>query len=147
MSKSVELTDALAQRIIAAAAEAAATGGDTRYAVAVVDTAGNLKAFARQDGAPLNAVQVAQDKAYTAASSGMATQQWSEMLAADPRMAVGAPSGIARFVALGGGIPLAVGGRPIGAVGVSGGHYSDDTRVAEAAVREAHRAADAAASA
>jgi uncharacterized protein GlcG (DUF336 family) len=40
------------------------------FVIAVVDESGVLKAFSRMDGAALLAVQVAQDKAYTAIGFG-----------------------------------------------------------------------------
>src|ERR1700691_1495055 len=61
-----------AQRMLAAAADKAEALGKG-FVIALVDESGVLKAFARLDGAPLLSVQVAQDKAYTAAGSGIAT--------------------------------------------------------------------------
>ncbi|GAA1491609.1 GlcG/HbpS family heme-binding protein [Brachybacterium sacelli] len=122
----------LAQRIIAAADDAAVADGQLRFAIAVVDQAGVLKGFVRQDGAKLNAVQVAQDKAYTAAASQMSTEQWSKALASDAVLAAGAPTGIDRLVPMGGGLPIVIDDEVVGAIGVSGGHWSDDVHVAAA---------------
>ncbi|SDT05909.1 Uncharacterized conserved protein GlcG, DUF336 family [Brevibacterium sandarakinum] len=122
----------LAQRIIAAADDAAVAQGQLRFAIAVVDHAGALKGFVRQDGAKLNAVQVAQDKAYTAAASQMSTEQWSKALASDAVLAAGAPTGIDRLVPMGGGLPIVIDEEVVGAIGVSGGHWSEDVRVAAA---------------
>lgn len=127
----------MAQRIITAADDAAVADGQLRFAIAVVDHAGVLKSFVRQDGAKLNAVQVAHDKAYTAAATQMSTEQWSTALDADPVLAAGAPTGIDRLVPLGGGIPIQIDGQIVGAIGVSGGHWSDDIRIAEAALAAA----------
>lgn len=121
-----------AQLIIATADEAALVQGQLRFAIAVVDHAGVLKGFVRQDGAKLNAVQVAQDKAYTAAASQMSTEQWSKALASDAVLAAGAPTGIDRLVTMGGGLPIVIDDEMVGAIGVSGGHWSDDVRVATA---------------
>lgn len=121
-----------AQLIIAAADEAALVQGQLRFAIAVVDHAGVLKGFVRQDGAKLNAVQVAQDKAYTAAASQMSTEQWSKALASDAVLAAGAPTGIDRLVAMGGGLPIVIDGEVAGAIGVSGGHWGDDVGIATA---------------
>ncbi|HET6704491.1 heme-binding protein [Amycolatopsis sp.] len=125
------VSDELAWQIVRAADEAA-KGTDKRFAVAVVDEGGHLKAFLRQDGAKLNAVQVAQDKAYTAASSGMPTQKWSEVLDADPVLKTAAPTAIDRLVGMGGGLPIVVDGELVGAIGVSGAHWTDDVKIAEA---------------
>lgn len=121
----------LAAKIVDAA-HRAALGTDKRFAIAVVDESGVLKAFLRQDGAKLNAVQVATDKAYTAASSAMPTEKWSELLKSDEVLAAGAPTAVSRLVTMGGGLPVVVDGDVIGAIGVSGAHWTDDVQIAEA---------------
>ncbi|MBD0673170.1 GlcG/HbpS family heme-binding protein [Streptomyces sp. CBMA156] len=121
----------LAQKIIQAAATAA-LAGDKRFGISVVDESGHLKAFLRQDGAKLITLQVSQDKAYTAVASQLSTEQWSENLRKDEVVGNGAPTGIARLVALGGGLPIVVDGEVVGAIGVSGGHWTDDVKIAEA---------------
>jgi uncharacterized protein GlcG (DUF336 family) len=47
-------------------------------------------------------------------------------------LALGAPTGIDRLVVFGGGYPIVVAEMVVGAIGVSGGHYSEDMQVAEA---------------
>ncbi|WP_406454342.1 heme-binding protein [Streptomyces sp. NBC_01622] len=125
------ITNALARDIVTAAIEAAERTPH-RFSIAVVDAAGHLNAFARMDGAPLLTIQIAQDKAYTAAGFGMATDQWHEFIKDDAPLAMGAPAGIDRLVTFGGGIPVTVDGRIVGGVGVSGGHWSDDIEIARA---------------
>lgn len=121
----------LARSMIEAAEHEAAEMGQP-FVIAVVDDSGVLKAFSRMDGAPLLSVQVAQDKAYTAAGFGMATDAWHEFVKDDPPLAMGATTGIDRLVVFGGGYPISIGGQVVGAIGVSGGHYSQDMRVAQA---------------
>ncbi|ASU80398.1 heme-binding protein [Actinopolyspora erythraea] len=128
------VSDELAGRIVRAADEAAKQG-EQRFAVAVVDESGQLKAFLRQDGAKLNAVQVAQDKAYTAASSKMSTEAWSDKLSTDAVLGAAAPTTIDRLAPMGGGLPIVVDGEVVGAVGVSGAHWTDDVKIAEAGLR------------
>jgi uncharacterized protein GlcG (DUF336 family) len=99
------VTTALARAMIEAAERKAAEMGQP-FVIAVVDDSGVLKAFSRMDGAPLLSVQVAQDKAYTAVGFGLATDGWHDFVKDDP--------------------PL------VGAIGVSGGHYSQDMEVAQA---------------
>lgn len=120
----------LAQRVLTAAV-AATEVSEHRFAIAVVDQAGMLKAFLRQDDAKLNAVQIAQDKAHTAATSHMSTAAWAQALADDAVLAAAAPTAIDRLVAMGGGLPIVVDGEIVGAIGVSGAHWSDDLRIAE----------------
>ena len=121
----------LAHRVIAAA-EAKAKEMNTPFVIAVVDESGVLKAFSRMDGAPLLSVQVAQDKAYTAAGFAMPTDGWYDFIKDDPPLAAGATTGIDRLVVFGGGYPITVGGQLVGGIGVSGSHYSRDMEVAQA---------------
>jgi uncharacterized protein GlcG (DUF336 family) len=125
------ITSDLAHRIIAAA-EAKAHEMGHPFVIAVVDDSGVLKAFSRMDGAALLAVQVAQDKAYTAVGFGIPTDGWHDFIKDDPPLALGAPSGIDRLVVFGGGYPISIGGKLVGGIGVSGGHYSQDMDVAQA---------------
>jgi uncharacterized protein GlcG (DUF336 family) len=123
-------TDA-AHRMIAAA-EAKATEMGVPMCIAVADPGGNLKAFSRMDGAALLSTQIAQDKAYTAVGFGMPTHGWHDFIKDDAPLAAGAPTGIDRLVIFGGGYPITVDGTVVGAIGVSGGHYTQDQQVAEA---------------
>ncbi|GAC1594100.1 MAG: heme-binding protein [Acidimicrobiales bacterium] len=136
-SISLELSLLIVERAVA---QAMSDGG--AFCIAVVDESGVLKAFARMDGAPLLSVQVAQDKAYTAAGFGMPTDAWFDFIKDDEPLRVGAPSGISRLVVFGGGYPIKVGGAVVGGVGVSGGHYSQDMAVAEAGLRALDGAAN-----
>jgi uncharacterized protein GlcG (DUF336 family) len=120
---------------IIAAAEAKASEIGTPMVIAVVDDGGVLKAFSRMDGAALLSVQVAQDKAYTAVGFGMPTHGWHDFIKDDPPLADGATAGIDRLVIFGGGYPITVDDRVVGAIGVSGGHYSQDQQVAEAGLQ------------
>jgi uncharacterized protein GlcG (DUF336 family) len=123
----------LAHRLIEAG-ERHATAMGQSFVIAVVDESGVLKALSRMDGAPLLSVQVAQDKAYTAAGFGLATDAWHDFIKNDPPLADGAPTGVDRLVIFGGGFPLKVDGQLVGGIGVSGGHYSQDMEVAKAAL-------------
>ncbi len=121
----------LAHRMIAAA-EAKASEIGVPMVIAVCDESGVLKAFSRMDGAALLSVQIAQDKAHTAAGFGMPTDAWHEFIKDDPPLAAGAVGGIDRLVVFGGGYPVIVDETTVGAIGVSGGHYSQDMEVAQA---------------
>jgi uncharacterized protein GlcG (DUF336 family) len=120
-----------AHQVIAAAERKALEIG-TPMVIAIVDESGVLKTLSRMDGAALLSVQVAQDKAYTAAGFGLATDQWHDFIKNDPPLAAGATTGISRLVVFGGGYPIKVGDQIVGAIGVSGGHYSQDMQVAQA---------------
>ena len=125
------VTAELAKSMIEAA-EAKAGKLGIPFVIAIVDDSGVLKAFSRMDGAALLSVQVAQDKAYTAAGFGMATDAWHDFVREDPPLAMGAAPGIDRLIVFGGGYPVRVGGAVAGAIGVSGGHYTQDMEVAQA---------------
>lgn len=127
------LTNAAARAMVEAAIAAAEPTG-TAFAIAVVDAAGHLSAFARMDGAGVITIKVAQDKAYTAAGFGLATDAWHEFIKDDAPLAMGAPSQIDRLVTFGGGIPIRIEGHLVGGIGVCGGHWSDDVDIAEAAL-------------
>src|SRR5476649_1183481 len=121
----------LAHRIVAAA-EAKAKEMAHPFVIAVCDESGVLKAFSRMDGAALLSVQIAQDKAYTAVGFGMPTDGWHGFIKDDRPLADGAVGGIDRLVVFGGGYPIKIEERVVGAIGVSGGHYTQDMEVAQA---------------
>ena len=126
------ITDAFAQQLLDAAVAKANASGQ-RSAICIVDAAGELKAFRRMDGAAKLAVQISQDKAYTAVAFGMPTHAWHDFIKNDPPLRDGIVH-TARLVVFGGGYPITVDGQIIGGIGVSGGHYTDDMEVAEAAI-------------
>jgi uncharacterized protein GlcG (DUF336 family) len=124
------ITAATAQRIIAAA-ELKAIEMGIPMCIAVVDGDGTLKAFTRMDGAALLSVQIAQDKAYTAISWGMATHEWYDFVKDDPPLLHGIIK-TDRLIVFGGGYPIKTDAGIIGGIGVSGGHYTHDMEVAQA---------------
>jgi uncharacterized protein GlcG (DUF336 family) len=120
-----------AQALVAAAAQAA-QAMQVRVNVAVVDPAGVLAAFLRMPGAPLHSVEIAIDKAYTAASFGIPTSGWAQALAGH---SAAVREGIVlrrRFIAFGGGLPVLEDGQRIGGIGVSGGSEAQDEAIAHA---------------
>ncbi|RCW68616.1 GlcG/HbpS family heme-binding protein [Pseudorhodoferax soli] len=128
-----------AQKAIYAAVEKSVAMGKA-MCIAVVNEDGLLNAFHRMDGAPFLAIDVAQNKAYTAASFGMPSHAWYDFIKDDPPLLHGITN-TPRLVIFGGGYPIMEGGQMVGAIGVSGGHYSDDMQVAQAAL-EAVAASD-----
>lgn len=124
------ITAEAAAKIIAGARAKAAEMG-TPMVIAICDESGDLKSFERMDGAALLSVGIAQDKAYTAISFGMATHEWHDFIKDDPPLADGIVK-TDRLVVFGGGYPIMEGDVCIGGIGVSGGHYSQDMEVAQA---------------
>jgi uncharacterized protein GlcG (DUF336 family) len=125
---------AVAQEVIHWEAAAAAAAGAAHWAdeagikvnIAVVDSGGNLTAFLRMPGAFLHSIEIAIDKAYTAAGFGLPTGAWTEALAThSPAVRSGLPMR-PRMVCFGGGLPMRHDGRVIGGIGVSGGSELED---------------------
>jgi glc operon protein GlcG len=127
-SISSELAAALLRRAEERAAEIGVPS-----VIAIVDESGILKVFSRMDGAGLASVQVAKDKAYSAAATSVATDQWHGIAQADPSFGFGL-AGIERLCPIGGGLPVSAGGVVVGGIGVSGGTVEQDIDVASAAL-------------
>lgn len=116
------------------AAEAKAAELGVPMVIAVVDESGILKAFGRMDGAALLSVDIAKDKAYSAAAFGISTDAWFDFIKNDPPLLHGIIK-TPRLTVFGGGYPITdVSGAVVGAIGVSGGHYEQDMVVAQAGV-------------
>lgn len=122
--------------LLMAGAVAKANEMQVPMCIALCDPSGTLMAFRRMDHAPLLSVQIAQDKAFTAVSFGMATHEWHEFIKNDPPLLDGIVH-TPRLVVFGGGYPIKVDGVMVGGIGVSGGHYSHDMEVAQAALAAA----------
>ena len=123
------VTDELAQQMVAAAIAKAKELGVPQV-VAVLDESGLLKAFCRMDGTPLVSIEVSQNKAYTALF-GMPSHEFFNFIKDDPALLAGVPH-IPRIVTFGGGLPIQIGDRVVGAIGVSGGSVEQDIECAQA---------------
>ena len=116
-------------RLVLAASYAEASANGWAVTIAVVDDAGLTLALERMDGcAPISSL-IAVDKARTAALGRRESKVYEDMINAGRTAFLSAPglSGL-----LEGGIPIAVGGHVIGAVGVSGVKPDQDSKVARA---------------
>jgi uncharacterized protein GlcG (DUF336 family) len=120
-----------AEAVIAAAKKKADEIG-VPMNIAVVDAGNNLTAFARQDGAWLGSIAVAQDKAFTARAFDAATDDLYEKAQPGGSLYGIGVSNDGRVITFPGGVPLATGDDIVGAVGVSGGEVAQDQEVAEA---------------
>ena len=112
------------------AAVAHATARGWKINVAVVDRGGNLMAFLRMPGAFIHSIDIAIDKAYTAASFGFPTKAWMGAIGHDEGMKFGF-SNQPRLIVFGGGLPIGE-GEWIGGIGVSGASESEDEECARA---------------
>ena len=131
--------EAAAQAVAAAVAHASTLG--VRINAAVVDGGGTLAAFLRMPGAFLHSVEIAIDKAYTAASFGFPTAQWPAVFGSDELLRIGL-SQRPRLVVIGGGLPIRIQGPEcpevgalIGGIGVSGASAEQDEACALAGLR------------
>lgn len=121
--------DGAAHAVVAAVAHARDLG--VKINVAVVDAGGNLTAFLRMPGAFLHSIDIAIDKAYTAAGFGFSTRDWMKVIGHDEGMKLGF-SARPRLVVFGGGLPIRVDGQLIGGIGVSGASEEQDEACADA---------------
>ncbi|NWF70864.1 MAG: heme-binding protein [Chloroflexi bacterium] len=98
-------------------------------AVAVVDDHGELLAFARTDSCPLPSINIAINKAFTAARERRTSRAVGQAARSE-----GFPLtnfGDLRYVGWGGGMPVVVYGQVVGAVGVSGLPEEEDMLLAQ----------------
>ena len=117
---------------VAAPAIAEARKNNWTMVVAIVDTAGDLVYFEKMDDTQVGSTQVAIDKARSAARFKRATKTFQDALAAGGEgLRILALQGA---VPVDGGVPLQVGGKIVGAIGVSGGTSAQDGQVAAAGV-------------
>ncbi len=106
---------------------------DIAVTAVVVDESGRLVALGRMDGARPITVDMAMNKAYTAASFQQPTQQLSSVAGQTWfQSLVVASSG--RIMPGGGALPIVEGGHVVGAVAVAGGTDEQDQRCCEAAL-------------
>jgi uncharacterized protein GlcG (DUF336 family) len=129
MSYGTPITADAAKKVAAPAIAVARTNQWT-MAVAIVDPAGDLVYFERMDDTQVGSVNVAIDKARSAARFKRPTKVFQDALAAGGEgLRILALQGA---VPVDGGLPLVVGGRIVGAIGVSGGTSAQDGQVAAA---------------
>jgi len=129
MQRNVSL--ALARTIAdAALAECRAKGFHT--AVAVVDRAGQVLIQLRDEQASVQMLEMARRKAYTARMFRTSTLEFQKRTASDPTLLP--QRDVADILALGGGVPIQVGGETIGGVGSSGSSQDNDDACARAGV-------------
>lgn len=126
-----DITQAQADAVLVAARDAAREAG-TAMNIAVVDAGGNLKAFARMDGAWLGSIDISIKKARTARYFDMATGSIGELSQpGGPLFNIEVSNG--GLITFPGGLPLqSADGTIIGAIGVSGSTVENDHAVATA---------------
>jgi uncharacterized protein GlcG (DUF336 family) len=120
-----------------ASALAEARKAGVAVSVAIADAGGHLILLERMDGGRFHSVHSATTKAVCAASNrrptaprGAAGQELDVAHALGLALAAGPE----RWTAMEGGAPVIVGGECIGGIGVAGGDWTTDERIARAAV-------------
>ena len=98
--------------------------------IAVADSHGEIIALARMDGVPLPSIQIAMNKAWTAARERKPTREIGEKVKHPERGHDIAYYGDPNYVGWGGGIPVCKNGEVVGAVAVSGLSSNEDIALA-----------------
>lgn len=102
--------------------------------ITVADSHGELIALLRLDGAPLPSIQIATNKAWTAARERQPSREIGKKVR-DPEKGFDiAYYGDPKMVGWGGGLPVVVAGVVVGAVGVSGLPQEVDMELAQLGV-------------
>ncbi len=118
---------------IAAGAAAESKKNGWRMAIAITDNHGFLVYYERMDDTQTGSVQVALDKAKAAAMFRRPTKAFEEGIAKG-RVAL---LGLTGATPIEGGVPIMVGGKVIGGVGVSGANSDQDAQAAMAGLKAA----------
>lgn len=136
VADSKRLTHAGAKKIVDAAVAKARQAG-IAISVAVADAGGHLIALERMDGGRFHSLHSATTKAVCAASNKRPTSSHGaqgQQLDLAHALGLALAAGPERWTAMEGGCPVIVGGECIGGVGVSGGDWATDERIACEAV-------------
>ncbi len=134
LRSSQELTYAAAEIVIQGCIAKAAEIG-VPQCIAVVDTGGNVIAFARMDGAKFLSQFSATQKAITSASIRNATGGATPEMGVNLALATGG-----QVTNLKGGLPILRDGQLIGAVGVGSGTGDQDVEVGKAGIEALEKA-------
>src|SRR5699024_12176354 len=103
--------------------------------ISVADEGGNLIATHRMDDAWIASVDIAQNKAWTSVALKMPTDNLAEATVPNAELYGLNTTNNGRLVLFGGGFPLEVNGKVVGAVGASGSAVEQDVQVSQAAVK------------
>jgi uncharacterized protein GlcG (DUF336 family) len=132
VAESKRLTHEGAKKITATAVDLASQAG-----IAIVDAGGHMMLFERMDGGRFHTVHSSTTKAVCAASNRRPTTAKGaagQDLDVSHAIGLALAAGPERWTAMEGGVPVLIDGQCIGGVGVSGGDWETDLRMAKAAV-------------
>jgi uncharacterized protein GlcG (DUF336 family) len=128
--KTLSLAEA---RIALDAAQAKAEAIGVPHVLCVADAAGYPIALRRLDGGKVTSVQIAMNKAFTAAGHRKPTHQYKNALPGEEAFGIFTQHE-GRFTVFVGGFPIVVDGQCVGGIGASGGNGEEDTAVCEAGI-------------
>ena len=133
------LTLAQASQIITAALAKSKEAGYKPMGIAVLDAAGNLKAFASEDGASMFRFDIARAKAWGAVGMGVSSRKLGERAKDNPNFFVSlAATAEGKFLPQTGAVVIKdAQGNVLGAVGASGGTGDEDEAICIAGVAAA----------
>ena len=125
-----------ANRIISSALAVSREAGYKPMGIAVLDDAGHLKAFAREDGASMFRFEVAQAKAWGAVGMGASSRVLGQRAKDNPNFFVSlAATASGKFLPQTGAVLIKnAEGQVLGAVGASGGTGDEDEAICMAGV-------------
>jgi glc operon protein GlcG len=135
ISDAKRLTAAGAKKIMSVAIAAGEKAG-IPITVAIVDAGGHLLLLERMDGGKFHSIHSATTKAVCAASNKRTTGSTGavgQSLDVLHALGLALAAGPERWTAMEGGCPIMAGAECIGAVGVAGGNWEFDERVAKEA--------------
>jgi glc operon protein GlcG len=136
VADSKRLTHAGAKQMMTTAIRAAEQAG-IAVSVAIADAGGHLILLERMDGGRFHTVHSSTTKAVCAASNKRPTSsRGAQAQPLDTAHAIGLAlaAGAERWTAMEGGYPVIVDGECIGGIGVSGGDWETDERIARLAI-------------
>lgn len=134
-----QITLAQASTLITAALAKSREQGYKPMAIAVLDAAGHLKAFASEDGASMFRFDIARAKAWGAVGMGVDSRTLAGRARDNPNFMLSlAATAEGRFLPQAGAVVIKDGaGNVIGAVGASGGSGDEDELICIAGVQAA----------
>lgn len=124
-------------KMMATAAIGMARDAGIAISVAIADSGGHLILLERMDGGRFHSVHSATTKAVCSASNRRPTSSHGaqgQPLDVAHALGLALAAGPERWTAMEGGAPVMVEGECVGGVGVSGGDWATDERIARAAV-------------
>ncbi|MGV3572709.1 MAG: GlcG/HbpS family heme-binding protein [Ramlibacter sp.] len=133
------LTLQQASAIITAALAKSKEAGYQPMGIAVLDAAGNLKAFVSEDGASMFRFEIARGKAWGAVGMGVSSRVLGERAKGNPNFFVSlAAASEGKFLPQTGAVLIRdADGKLLGAVGASGGTGDEDEAICAAGVEAA----------